>query len=58
MRSSFGQLSVFVISLYAVAFAQPRLPWPLILPGMVDLTFAIAFIVFLWRYPREKTTSS
>jgi len=47
----FGQLSVFVISLYAVAFAPQPLPWPLILPGVVDLTFAIAFIVFLWRYP-------
>jgi hypothetical protein len=51
----FGQLSVFVISLYAVAFAPQPLPWQLILPGVVDLTFAIAFIVFLWRYPRGRT---
>ena len=32
-----GQISVFVISLYAVTLAHPRLAWPYLLPGLVDL---------------------
>ncbi|MEA2206296.1 MAG: hypothetical protein QOE77_3072 [Blastocatellia bacterium] len=51
----FGQTSVFVISLYAVAFAPQPLPWPLILPGVVDLIFALLFSIFLFMHPREKT---
>jgi hypothetical protein len=53
----FGQLSVFVISLYAVCFASQPLPWPLLLPGIVDFLFAIGFVLFLMRTPqvRERT---
>jgi hypothetical protein len=53
----FGQTSVFLISLYAVAFAPQPLPWPLILPGVVDLVFAILFSIFLFMHPREKTAT-
>jgi hypothetical protein len=49
----FGQISVFAISLHAVTLAQPRLPWPYLLPGLVDLAFALAFLIFLWTYPKS-----
>jgi hypothetical protein len=52
----FGQLSVFALSLYAVSIARPRLPWPFLIPGLIDLVFAIAFLVFLWTYPRSDWT--
>jgi hypothetical protein len=42
-----GQLSVFAVLAYAVALAPQPLPWPFLVPGIVDLAFAIAFLVFL-----------
>jgi hypothetical protein len=42
-----GQLSVFVVLVYAVAFAPQPLPWSFILPGLIDLAFAVAFLLFL-----------
>jgi hypothetical protein len=47
-----GQLSVFTIVAYAVGFMQPPLPWPYLLPAIIDLVFAVAFLAFLWTYPR------
>jgi hypothetical protein len=47
-----GQLSVFSVLAYAVGAGNPSLPWPYILPGVIDLTFAVAFFVFLLTYPR------
>jgi hypothetical protein len=48
-----GQFSVFGLTLYAVTLARPSLPWPFLLPGLVDLVFAIAFVGFLWVSPRR-----
>lgn len=48
-----GQLSVFGLTLYGVTLARPALPWPFLLPGLVDLVFALAFLVFLWTYPHS-----
>lgn len=42
-----GQLSVFVILVYAVFYALRPLPWPFLMAGVVDLVFAIAFVSFL-----------
>jgi hypothetical protein len=48
-----GQLSFFSVLAYAVALGKPSLPWPYVLPGVIDLTFAGAFFVFLLTYPRS-----
>jgi hypothetical protein len=48
----FAQLAVFVVAAYAVGFAAEPLPWPFLLPGIIDLVFAVAFLVFLRTYPR------
>jgi hypothetical protein len=43
----FGQLAVFGVLFYAVTIMPNRLPWPFLLPGIVDLVFAVLFILFL-----------
>lgn len=48
-----GQLAVFVVLAYAVGFAPQRLPWILFVPGVIDALFAVAFMIFLWQYPRR-----
>jgi hypothetical protein len=48
-----GQLSVFLILAWAVALAPQPLPWPFLGPGVIDLTFAIAFMVYLGKYPQR-----
>ena len=47
-----GQVGVFLVSVYGVSFAAQRLPWPYLVPGVVDVIFAVAFLVFLCTYPR------
>src|SRR5262249_26005408 len=47
-----GQLSVFVVLAYAVGLASQPLPWPFLVPGLVDLAFALAFLVYLRQHPR------
>ena len=43
-----GQVSVFAVVAYEV-FVARRLPELFLVPGVVDLLFAILFGVFLWR---------
>lgn len=47
-----GQAAVFAVLAYFVGFGKPPLLWPYLLPGIVDLAFAVAFLYFLWTYPR------
>jgi hypothetical protein len=43
-----GQVAVFAVLAYEVGVAR-RLPLPFLVPGLVDLLFAVLFVVFLWR---------
>ena len=48
----FGQLAVFAVTTWAVFLARFPLPLIYLLPAVIDLVFAIAFLVFLWKYPK------
>jgi hypothetical protein len=48
-----GQLSVFTVLMYAVVFTSRPMPEPFLMPGLVDLVFALAFLVFLRNYPHR-----
>jgi len=48
-----GQLSVFVVTSWAISCKQPGLPVLYLLPAIVDLVFAAAFLMFAWQYPKS-----
>jgi len=50
-----GQIAVFLVAAYEVLIAA-RLPWAFLVPGVVDLIFAILFAVFLWTTARDGPT--
>lgn len=51
-----GQLAVFAVTTWGVFLAKPSLPSLYMAPAAVDLAFAIAFLVFLWKYPKSNWT--
>ena len=52
----FGQISVFAVTTWAVFLSASPLPPFYMFPAMIDLIFAIAFLVFLWKYPKTVWT--
>jgi hypothetical protein len=51
MMGILGQISVFAVTTFLIVRGDPCLPSLYLVPALVDLGFAVAFTLFLWRYP-------